>query len=367
MAAQVGRQWCPGGTGWGFVPFVALRLLAPAPALPLGPQDRRHSRGRAPRLARQDDTSAAPALHQCEHHLYVIALKAMAADCMADDQGLHELLNRAVTSTEAWAAFEAEVRTNDGRRALNRWARHWALLLAAPLVCPGARPDDRPRHRASGGIEEELAVVKAVVGDRAWSWSTRSTTVPRPGRPGDRLPRKRGSGWSSLRDSRHHHRRLAIYRRRNQGLTTRGQTASNRCPNVLVPSWSPGPCYTVRTGYLSVASGSDCVEHQGGPFQFGMFSGAPWTRIRSWLPAIREEAGCLSLFNGHAHHPKSELSTIGPWICDSLATEVPTSTRLLLGAMTSGVPGEVLLPGDIPVVIAVLARDRQPIRDSFGG
>lgn len=98
--------------------FLALRPLAPAPAL---------------LLARETAAQTTSTLHQCERHLYVNARKAMAAGCMPGDQGLHELLNRAITSTEAGAASEVEVRADDGRRALNRWARHWAPVLGAEV------------------------------------------------------------------------------------------------------------------------------------------------------------------------------------------------------------------------------------------
>lgn len=117
--------------------------------------------------------TATPALHQCEHHLYVNARKAMAADAVPDDRQLHELLNRAFTSPSAWSAFEAEVKANNGRRALNRWVGHWTPLLATQLARRGAWPDGIPGHWASGAIEEELAVVKAVVGDRAWTLRNR--------------------------------------------------------------------------------------------------------------------------------------------------------------------------------------------------
>jgi hypothetical protein len=115
-----------------------------------------------------------PAIHQCEHHLYVKAREAMARDEVPDDRELHELLNAAFTSPAAWQAFESEVRRNLGQRGLNRWVTHWAPLLQGQLACRAAHPADMPGHWANGAIAAPIRTAREVIGDRAWTLRNRT-------------------------------------------------------------------------------------------------------------------------------------------------------------------------------------------------
>lgn len=111
-----------------------------------------------------------PAIHRCEHHLYVNARQAMAADDVPDDRELHELLNDAFHSPVQWDAFATEVRANNGRRALGKWVNAWEPKLRCQLARRAAHPVDRIGVWANGAIEDPIRVARQVLERRAWTF-----------------------------------------------------------------------------------------------------------------------------------------------------------------------------------------------------
>jgi hypothetical protein len=114
-----------------------------------------------------------PHLHQCEHHLYARARAAMERDQLPDIHPLHEQLNVAFTSPQAWAEFAAAVHANR-RVELAAWVDHWGPQLQGQLIRRAAHPAGVPGHWANGAIEHPLKLVGAVVGRRAWTLRNRA-------------------------------------------------------------------------------------------------------------------------------------------------------------------------------------------------
>lgn len=114
-----------------------------------------------------------PALHQCEHHLYANARRAMDRDWLPDIHPLHDLLNVAFTSPAAWAAFEDAV-NRSRRRELQAWVARWSPRLRAQLLRRASHPPDMPGHWANGAVEHSLQVTRRVIGNRAWTLRNRA-------------------------------------------------------------------------------------------------------------------------------------------------------------------------------------------------
>ena len=114
-----------------------------------------------------------PNFHQCEHHLYANARKAMNRDKLPDVHELHDLLNTAFTSPGDWAAFETAV-MQSRRSELQRWVAHWSPRLQSQLAIRATHPGGTPEHWANGAIEHPIKLTRQVIGNRAWTLRNRT-------------------------------------------------------------------------------------------------------------------------------------------------------------------------------------------------
>ncbi len=105
-------------------------------------------------------------LHLCEHHLYVNAAKALAADGQHGmGNRFRTLLNDAARSPAKWGAFR---RAAEGAalRHTSAWVAHWDAQMTAQT----AWRKKIPAHYSTGALDPKIAEVRQMLERRRWTF-----------------------------------------------------------------------------------------------------------------------------------------------------------------------------------------------------
>ena len=109
-------------------------------------------------------------IHQCEHHLYINARKALGKDDISKfGHPTLEALKDAFKSPAGWEGFAAAVNADPSATNGQRWVKHWDRRMRVQTQ----RRSTLPPHYSTGALEPRIRDVRQMLERRRWTFRNR--------------------------------------------------------------------------------------------------------------------------------------------------------------------------------------------------